>query len=121
MKNLISHIYKKENIYRYCSIQKKSSIYNGLGISKISIKKRKKQLILRIRKSHEYPKMKVICDIFSTNIWLCKFPNTEDLIILNKKPNSDFIIYIFLNQWKYKLIFLYMIKSNPDIFYNKLN
>lgn len=117
--NPIIHKYKFVKQYRHRFIGNKEIAYNGFSCNDIIIRESENNLKLKIRLKNKYPFTRIYFKLTIENIWHSKFPDSEDLIIL-QKIHKQYKILIYKNHWSYRFLFLSNLESNPNELNNKM-
>lgn len=114
----IKHIYKKENNYYTIGIEKKDKILYKKIRKKVFIKKKNKNVILKIKINKKYKFLRIYFKILILdNIWFGKFSDTEDLILLKEiELDKHYDLIIYQSEWQHRFMLLDLIKSNPNIY-----
>lgn len=84
------------------------------------IRERNKDLILKVRTKRKYPFERIIFkNLIENKVWFGKYRNDENLFFI-KKIGNKILFFIFVNQRKYEILLVDLIRLNPSILYNKI-
>lgn len=111
--NPIVYNLKFEKMNKFLVALKNERNVNKLG-NEIYIRNRNQILNTKIRTSKKYRFQRIRFNMLieKDNVWFAKYPNTDDLMIIKKESQNLYTLYFYLNQWKYRFLFLGNIKSN---------
>lgn len=84
------------------------------------IRERNNELILKIRTKRKYPFKRIIFkNLIENKLWFGKYENDENLFFI-KKIGKRILFFVFIDQRKYEILLVDLIRLNPSILYNKI-
>jgi len=91
----------KKGISKYKYKINSSLKYKNIENKIVFIRIKDKTLILKIHKKGKYPFQRILFKKLD-NKWFGNYPNSNDLILIEKNNSILFKIQIFKNQWQYR-------------------